>query len=352
MVVVTAKAVGELQFVFPTRVEAADDANFFEQGDRPVHTGAVYPLALFDQDVHAKRLATIKGSKHRLPRRGNTVAVLTEDCCKQRCFCNHIADYTIYCDNIAIIFRSRYHDCMIVFFVTVVAALAALAGGYVAIHNRDRLHIAIALTAGLVLGLVAFDLLPEIFSGVQSAHLNPVWPMVLFAGGFLFFHVVEKLILVHHEGDNDYKPHSHPKLGVARAIALAGHSFLDGLSIGVAFQVSSAVGTAVALAVIGHRFADGFDTASFMLLHRNKVSHIKKFLAVVVAMPVIGGLSSLFVPLSEAALTLYLGFFAGILMYIAASNILPQAHVKGTSYRSVGLTLLGAAFMFIITRFI
>lgn len=248
---------------------------------------------------------------------------------------------------------ARYHIYMIIVIaLTVIAAFAALAGGYTAIRYRDSLHVAIALTAGLVLGLVAFDLLPEIFEGTESAHLDVIWPMILFVGGFLLFHSIEKIILVHQEAEEEYRPHTHPKIGVARGIALAGHSFLDGLSIGVGFQVSAAVGTAVALAVIGHRFADGFDTASFMLLHKNKITHIKKFLAVVVVMPILGGLTSLVVSLSEGALTLYLGFFAGVLMYIAASNILPQAHAKSTSYRTIGLTLFGVACMFVITRFI
>ena len=48
---------------------------------------------------------------------------------------------------------------MIVFILTLAAALAALLGGYVAIRSRKQLHAAMALTSGLVLGLVAFDLL-------------------------------------------------------------------------------------------------------------------------------------------------------------------------------------------------
>ena len=241
---------------------------------------------------------------------------------------------------------------MIVFILTLAAALAALLGGYVAIRSRKQLHAAMALTSGLVLGLVAFDLLPEVFEGIQGQELDPVWPMIFFVVGFLLFHVVEKLILVHEGAENEYGPHRHPKLGLARAIALAGHSFLDGLSIGVGFQIDPSVGLAVALAVIGHRFADGFDTANFMLLHKNKISQIRGFLAIVVAMPVIGGVASLFVTFSESALSLYLGFFAGLLMYIAASNILPQAHTKGSSYKAIGLTILGAAAMFVITRFV
>ncbi len=241
---------------------------------------------------------------------------------------------------------------MIVFLLTVVAAFAAWLGGYAALRTRKQLHLAMALTAGLVLGLVAFDLLPEIFQAAESQKLDVVWPMVMFAAGFLFFHIAEKLILVHEHAETDYGPHTHPKLGFARAIALSGHSFFDGLSIGVAFQVSAAVGIAVALAVVGHRFADGFDTANFMLLHKNKVGHIKKFMAVVIVMPIFGGLASLLVNFSEGALAIYLGLFAGILMYIAASNILPQAHAKKTSYKAMALTVFGATFMLVVTRFV
>lgn len=240
---------------------------------------------------------------------------------------------------------------MIVFILTVVASLAALAGGYVALKSQRQLHLAMALTSGLVLGLVAFDLLPEMLEGAETYGIDLLWPMLMFVVGFLAFHVVEKLILVHEHAESEYGPHTHPKLGFARATALAAHSFFDGLSIGVAFQVNATVGAVVALAVIGHRFADGFDTANFMLLHKNKEEHIKKFMSIVIIMPVLGGLTSLVYTFSESTLVLYIGLFAGILMYIAASNILPQAHGRGGSpYKSVGLTVLGVALMMLITH--
>jgi ZIP family zinc transporter len=239
---------------------------------------------------------------------------------------------------------------MIVLLLTITAALAALVGGYTALKSRKKLHIAMSITSGLVLGLVAFDLLPEIFEGVANNDLDPVWPMLAFVLGFLIFHIVEKFILVHEGVEAGYGPHRHPKLGILRAVALVGHSFLDGLSIGVGFQVSQAVGYAVAIAVIGHRFADGFDTTSFMLLHKNSVARVSKFLSVVVFMPIIGGLTSLIYTFPESALVIYLGFFAGLLMYIGASNILPQAHAKNNSIKSVGYTVVGVVFIFIITR--
>jgi ZIP family zinc transporter len=174
--------------------------------------------------------------------------------------------------------------------------------------------------------------------------------MIAMTGGFLLFHLFEKFVPLHETSEQQYGPHRHPRLGVARAVALSGHSFLDGLSIGVAFQVSAVVGTAVAIAVIGHRFADGFDTTTFMLFHRNKLTHIKRWLAAVILMPIAGGLASLAFSLSETVLAIYLGFFAGFILYISASNLLPQAHTKSSSKKSFGLTVLGVVFIFIVTR--
>lgn len=241
---------------------------------------------------------------------------------------------------------------MTIFLFTLFASIAALAGGLAAIKSKKYLKLALAFTAGLVLGLVAFDLLPEIFDISNNQNLDTVWPMLAFVAGFITFHMFEKFVPLHESSEEEYGPHRHPSLGVARALALSGHSFLDGLSIGVAFQVSSSVGAAVALAVIGHRFADGFDTTIFMVFHKNKLIHIKRWLAVVVAMPVIGGLVSLVYSFSESVLAIYLGFFAGLILYIAASNLLPQAHSKKYGPKLSIITMLGALSMLLLTRLI
>jgi ZIP family zinc transporter len=239
---------------------------------------------------------------------------------------------------------------MEVFLFTVAASVAALVGGYTAIKSRRWLNRTLALTAGLVLGLVTFDLLPEIFDISYTQKLDTVYPMIAMTTGFLLFHLFERLVPMHESAEDAYSAHRHPKLGTARAVALTGHSFMDGLSIGVAFQVNPSVGVAVALAVIGHRFADGFDTTTFMVFHKNKLHSIKKWLGLVVIMPVVGGLLSLLVDFSEKALAIYLGFFAGFILYIAASNLLPLAHSRKNARSSFLLTLAGVVF--IVTRFV
>lgn len=239
---------------------------------------------------------------------------------------------------------------MEVLLFTCLAAAWAVVGGFVAIKNRKRLNLALGFTAGIILGLVAFDLLPEIFRICNSQQLDVKWPMTALIVGFLSFHIIEKLILLHQGHEKSYGPHTHPYIGVAGAAALCGHSFLDGASIGLAFQVSSAVGVAVAVAVIGHRFADGFNTTNVMLLHKHSTARARKLLYVAAAMPILGGLSTLLFTLPESSLAIYLGFFAGFLLYIGASDILPQAHSKGPSVSIIGMTVLGVLFMLSITQ--
>ncbi|HEU5004583.1 MAG TPA: ZIP family metal transporter [Candidatus Saccharimonadales bacterium] len=236
------------------------------------------------------------------------------------------------------------------FLLSIIAALGALVGGFIALNSRRHLYKALGFTAGVILGLVAFDLLPEIFKIINSTSLDSKWPMIALCFGFLFMHVVEKLILFHHAEEQEYGPHVHPYVGFVSAIALAGHSFLDGVAIGLAFQVNSSIGTTVAIAVIAHRFADGFNTTNVMLYNKNQPKRARQMLMVAAAMPILGALFTQIFSLSEKSLAIYLGFFAGFLLYIGASEILPQAHSKKSSRITIGLTVLGTVFMFIVTR--
>jgi ZIP family zinc transporter len=231
-----------------------------------------------------------------------------------------------------------------------IAALAAVGGGFLALSEKRQLNLTLGFTAGALLGLVAFDLLPEIFEISIAEDLDFLWPMIAFAAGFLLFHTVERYILIHHSHEKDYLIHQHPHVGIASSLTLVGHSFLDGLSIGLAFQINNAVGIAVAIAVIGHRFADGFNSVNLMLLHKNDRARTLKFLGLVGLSPIAGVLCSFLFTLPETTLAIYLGFFAGFIMYIAASDILPQAHSKKSTRATVLLTIAGAIFMFAITR--
>lgn len=238
----------------------------------------------------------------------------------------------------------------IIFALTTFAS--TMLGGFTALKNTDRLHRILGYTAGVIMGVVAFDLLPEIFKIVSEQKMDATTPMIALVVGFLLFHAAEKTIAMHHAHDSEYSDHKHPQIGLASALALVGHSFLDGVGIGLGFQAGQTVGIAVAIAVIAHDFADGLNTVALMLTHKNTRKRSTLLLIFDAIAPVLGVASTLFFTLSDSALAIYLGFFTGFLLYIGASDILPEAHSKHSSKITVGLTVLGALFMFIVTRFV
>lgn len=229
---------------------------------------------------------------------------------------------------------------------------STLLGGLFAIRFKHKLQFFMAFAAGVLLGVVSFDIFPEIIEQIKVHDFKPMEIMVALVAGFLVFHILEKTILIHHAHENDYADHKHPHVGVISALALIGHSFMDGIGIGLGFQISPAVGLLVAVAVISHDFTDGMNTATLMLTHKNSAERSRIFLLLDSVAPVVGVVSTLFFKVSPHFLVLYLGFFAGFLLYIGGSDILPEAHSQRSSFKLIGLTILGTAFIFIITRFV
>jgi len=230
---------------------------------------------------------------------------------------------------------------------------STLIGGLFALRFRDRLHYILSFTAGVLLGVVAFELLPEIFELGKAPGAGATGAMIALVAGFLLFHGLEKFVLLHHVHEEDYAAHRHPQVGMFSALALAGHSFMDGVGIGLAFQAGPAVGVAVALAVIAHDFCDGLNTVSLMLAHRNPTRRALAMLALDAVAPVLGAASTLLFSAPPGLLALFLGFFAGFLLYISTSDILPEAHSRtrpAAALGLMGLTCLGAAFIFFAVR--
>ena len=227
---------------------------------------------------------------------------------------------------------------------------STMLGGFFALRFRTHLHLILGFTAGVVLGVVAFDVLPDAFDLARETGTDVTGAMVALVAGFLAFHATEKLVLLHHSHEGVYAAHHHPAVGILSALALIGHSFLDGVGIGFAFQVSSGTGVMVALAVVAHDFADGINTVTFMLVHGNPRGRAITALVLDALAPVAGAASTVLVRLPPAALAVYLGFFAGFLLYISAGDILPEAHSGRSSHVTIALTCLGAVFMFAVSR--
>ncbi len=227
--------------------------------------------------------------------------------------------------------------------------LATLAGGLLALRTKKNIHLVLGLSAGLLLGLVAFDLLPEVFeiTELEIGHVPAV--MVAFLGGFLALHVLERSIGAHEPhgqaGSTDHS-HKHNIGGVIAASGMVVHIFLDGLAVALAFQIDNAFGWLVALAVMTHAFTDGLNTVAMLRGSGNWISRAKLLLGADALARISGATVGTLVTINNDLLGIYLAVFAGFLTYLATSHILPEAHSNKPAKSTFVSTFAGVLIMF------
>jgi ZIP family zinc transporter len=227
-----------------------------------------------------------------------------------------------------------------------------LLGGLLAIKLKDKIHYIISFTAGILLAVVFFEIIPEIFQISIEKNINIIVPMIALVVGFMFIHILEKVAVLHSHHEEEYASHKHPLVGMASSLGMAFHSFLDGVGIGLGFQIDYRVGILIAVAILAHGFSDGLNTASLMLVNKNSLKRTMGFLLMDAVAPILGVLATLLFVIPDSFLVLYLGFFAGFILYISAADLLPEAHSQHSSYKLIGLTTAGIIFIFVITRLI
>jgi ZIP family zinc transporter len=132
--------------------------------------------------------------------------------------------------------------------------------------------------------------------------------------------------------------------------ALVLHSMMDGFAIGAGFQAGTGVGIVVALAVIAHDFADGFNTYTVTELYGNSRRRAMTLLVLDAIAPVVGAALTLLIAIPPVALGLYLGFFAGFMLYLAVSDILPEAHASHPTLLTVASTFGGVVAMWVVVN--
>ncbi len=224
------------------------------------------------------------------------------------------------------------------------AFVSTMAGGLTALRLTQRSEWLMALAGGVVLAAALLDLLPEAVSQAREHGISERVPIGAVLLGYLAFHALERWAHDHHHHDDEPSA-----MGTAGATAFTVHSFFDGLAIGLGFRIDTTLGVVVALAVIGHDFFDGVNTVTFLRGHRHGPRASRRWLLADALAPVVGALIGVSVRPPDAVFPLALGFFSGLFVYVAATNLLPRARDLPAT-RALPVTLLGAALMFAITR--
>ncbi len=231
-----------------------------------------------------------------------------------------------------------------------ITVIATTLGGFIALRASDRFHLILGLSAGLLLGLVGFDLLPEVFEMNKDSWLGVPAVSVAILLGFLSLHVIEGAFGSHEPAESDYgHDHEHHNIaGAIGAIAMGGHVFLDGIGLGVAFQIDTKLGFAVFIAVLVHAFSDGLNTVSLMVKSGHWTSRSYSLLGVDAIARIGGATFGTYLVLSDSLMSIYLGLFSGFLIYLATSHILPEAHSRHSSRWTFAATFGGVLIMWLI----
>ncbi len=232
--------------------------------------------------------------------------------------------------------------------IAVVASLTTFVGGIFALKLRDKLHLVLGFSAGAIIAVVFFELIPEALE-LGSGYFEISTLITFTAIGFFAYTVLDRFILLHmHSGGDDCVHTGASTRGLAGAGSLSAHSFLDGFAIGLAFQASVAVGVAVAVAVLVHKFSDGINTVSLILKNGGTRAQAFRWLLMATLAPALGVLATLFFVFPENILPVILATFAGFFLYIGAADLLPESHHAHPRLMTTLMTLLGAGVLYVV----
>jgi len=233
------------------------------------------------------------------------------------------------------------------YLIAFAAFAATFLGGLFALRLKDRLHLILGFSAGAVIGVAFFDLIPEALELAEGVH-DAGFITSIIALGFALYLILDRAIVLHMHHEDDAHPHA--ERGAIGAATLAIHSFLDGVAIGLAFQVSPAVGLIVTAAVLAHDFSDGINTVNMILKSGGGRVRAMKWLFLDAAAPVVGVLVGSVVIVHESELAVLLALFAGFFLYIGASELLPESHHSHPVRWTTFATVAGIATLYVVIK--
>lgn len=224
------------------------------------------------------------------------------------------------------------------------SGIATIAGIYLVLSKeewakRNSVYL-ISFSAGVLLATAIGHLLPEA-NEIQNNAL--LW----FLASFVLFYIIEHGFVMHacNEGH-------HCEVHPIDKVAIAGmglHSLLDGIIIGVGFEISMSLGIIATFSVLLHRLPDGIAITSILIHSQYKRPKILLYTWLIALAAPVGAILSFFFlnGLNPATLGILVAMAAGSFLYVAASDLIPEIHRK-SGFFNIILVILGIVFPFIV----
>ena len=230
--------------------------------------------------------------------------------------------------------------------IAIGSVISLIGGAFLFLAKKQRtraISLALPFGAGALLAAAFFDLLPESFE-LKSPRELLVWSLV----GFITFFILERTAgWFHHHHDHEEKVRSEQQNHLLMVGDLL-HNMIDGLAIGAAFLVNPVTGFITTLAVSAHEIPKELGTFGILLSRgwRDRkvvIANILTALGTLFTAVAVYALGNSF-KLPEAEL---LAITAGIFIYIAASDIIPDIHEQPRRLGTIQALVLVLGLLFV-----
>jgi zinc transporter ZupT len=241
------------------------------------------------------------------------------------------------------------------------AAAANVVGGLVLVKagahrwGERSLKYMVALGAGFMLAAIFIEILPETI-GIWMENAEGRTPteavvgaMTLLLGGYLLIQFFEHTLAPHFHFGPETHPESfmRPSAAYTAVGGLCIHTFFDGVSIASAFLINFKVGLLVFIAILLHKMPEGFTAASIMLAARRSTEKALIATAAIGAATLAGVIT---VAILNARMSNSVGyalpFSAGVTLYVAASDLIPEVNHKEERNPTVSIVVFGGVALF------
>jgi ZIP family zinc transporter/zinc and cadmium transporter len=224
-----------------------------------------------------------------------------------------------------------------------IAAAAANLLGALAVTSRvgwtlRALDAILSFAAGFLVSVSIIDLLPGAIA--KSGSSGAIAALV----AYVLVHITQHTIGGHfHFGEETH--HVTSIVSVTALVGLLMHTFVDGVAVASGFGVSQGLGALVFVAVLLHKFPEGLAISSlFLAAGASRARAVGAALALGMT-TIIGVVLTDQIPfLREYGL----GITAGVTLYVAASNLVPEfQQSKGLR---ITVSFVGGCAMYFVAR--
>jgi zinc transporter ZupT len=233
-----------------------------------------------------------------------------------------------------------------------IAFVMTLLGGAFGVKYRRSIIILMAFTAGVLIALSLFELLPEIFSLAQKTQAPLDAALFTVASGFIFLFAINQYIFNPQKNVGKRQKSLRSSSGLLATSEFCTHALLEGLTIGLSFQFNFGLGIIAAVAVISHDFCDGIVTITLMLGSGNSVRASLGLLVIDAAAPIVGAVATFLFVLPENYLVFFFSFLTGGFIYLGTMHLLRKSYRENNKLVTTATFVSGILLIFVLSQII